>query len=252
MRILVGSNECWRFWNWSFINILRHKFGWDVEAEFRWGYWGLGLVNIMKLHFEANVWSRFWLWSLFEILMLKCCLWSRILITLWYDIKHLLWWERSTRCAFGNVYKLWWSLILEVNKKDDPGLTSFLTSFLCKKLLQTRVEWKSFMILRSGPILVFSVFAQMSARWTTCLRILVKGRIFKQLYFRDNMLELDSVTVSLFISLYLIWQIGTIVRRAGLSNWNKLVKLGRCKPTPAEFDWYVDNLINWRDLQICP
>ena len=117
LTILVGSNECWRFWNWSFINILRHKFGWDVEAEFRWGYWGLGLVNIMKLHFEANVWSRFWLWSLFEILMLKCCLWSRILITLWYDIKHLLWWERSTRCAFGNVYKLWWNLILRSIRK---------------------------------------------------------------------------------------------------------------------------------------
>ena len=230
-------------WSWILVKILRLRFRQYLEAEF-----------------EAKVWSRFWLWSLVEILKMK---FGRdfeaeiLFVKLNFD-HPVVWHKASTLVRALNPLCLWQCLQImmkpnfKINKKDDPGLTSFLTSFLCKKLLQTRVEWKSFMILRSGPILVFSVFAQMSARWTTCLRILVKGRIFKQLYFRDNMLELDSVTVSLSISLYLIWQIGTIVRRAGLSNWNKLVKLGRCKPTPAEFDWYVDNLINWRDHQICP
>ena len=123
--MLVCSNECWRFWNWSLIKNLRLKFGRYFEAEFWWRYWGLGFVNILKLNlrqkfgqdFDYEVWSRFWRWSLVEILKLKYCLWSWILITLWYDIKHLLWWERSTRCAFGNVYKLWWNLILKSIRK---------------------------------------------------------------------------------------------------------------------------------------
>ena len=167
-------------WSWILVKILRLRFRQYLEAEF-----------------EAKVWSRFWLWSLVEILKMK---FGRdfeaeiLFVKLNFD-HPVVWHKASTLVRALNPLCLWQCLQImmkpnfKINKKDDPGLTSFLTSFLCKKLLQTRVEWKSFMILRSGPILVFSVFAQMSARWTTCLNILVKGRIFKQLYFIYNLLE---------------------------------------------------------------
>ena len=111
--MLVSSNECWRFWNWNLIKnsrlkffetlhwswilvkILRLWFGQFFEAEF----WGQSFVKILKMKFgrdfEAEMWLTFW---------------SRVLITLCYDIKLPLWWERLTRCAlvmFTNYDDAW-------------------------------------------------------------------------------------------------------------------------------------------------
>ena len=92
---------CWclvEVWSLIFVEILK-----------------LCLVTIVKFKFcgDGDVWLKFWIWCLVEILKKKFD--QDLCLNFWYDFKKLYWQDElnpRVRCAFGNVFILHMSSIL--------------------------------------------------------------------------------------------------------------------------------------------
>ena len=104
-----------RFWSWSLVSILLLIFGWGYE-DYSWSrFWSYVL---------SSFWS-FWSLSLVEIMIFgwSCCLVEIMKMkydqdffeNLWNDLKKLLRYAEinlRVRCAFGNVYTIYYVILL--------------------------------------------------------------------------------------------------------------------------------------------
>ena len=132
-----------RFGSWSLV--MKSNFCPEFEHNVWSRFWSWSSGKILKLNFSLNLWLR--LWKLFLVEILKHCLvkilkfkfswradisnifgWSCCLVkimkmkydqdffeNLWNDLKKLLWYAElnlRVRCAFGNVYTIYYVTLL--------------------------------------------------------------------------------------------------------------------------------------------
>ena len=114
-----------RFWSWSLVSILLLILGWGYE-DYSWSrfwcqlwsrFWISSLVEMLMFgwDFEVRAWLRFWRWNLIKICVWTCFNFGKQNSTLWYVVPLTMFRQLSlfldSQCQCHDIPIIWHSFI---------------------------------------------------------------------------------------------------------------------------------------------